>query len=85
MTFCAYVNDLPNDYQENKNSDIIIKRVLRFGSRGDDVKELQKLLGINADGIFGNLTMDKVMNFQKENGLFVDGIVGPKTLLKLIK
>jgi peptidoglycan hydrolase-like protein with peptidoglycan-binding domain len=85
MTFCAYVNDLPNDYKENKNSDIIIKRVLRFGSRGDDVKELQKLLKINADGIFGNLTMDKVMNFQKENGLFVDGIVGPKTLLKLIK
>ena len=84
MTFCAYVNDLPNDYKKNKNSDIIIKRVLRFGSRGDDVKELQKLLKINADGIFGRQTEGAVKNFQKENGLVADGIVGQKTIAKLL-
>lgn len=30
--------------------------VLRIGSKGNEVKELQKLLGITADGIFGSQT-----------------------------
>lgn len=82
MTFCAYINDLPNDHQNEKPN--IFTRVLRCGSRGDDVKELQKLLKINADGIFGRQTEKAVKSFQLENGLVADGIVGQKTIAKLL-
>jgi lysozyme len=47
--------------------------------RGEDVKRLQARLEILADGIFGPLTKQAVMNWQKAHGLAVDGIVGPAT------
>lgn len=68
--------------------------LLREGSRGDDVKTIQKWLGtvskkypdiykINADGIFGYRTKRAVREFQSKFGLGVDGIVGEKTWNKL--
>lgn len=56
---------------------------LKKGSRGNDVKVLQKALNLIADGIFGNLTDEAVREFQKSNGLKVDGIVGAGTWAKL--
>jgi len=53
--------------------------VLKIGSRGNEVKELQEFLGIGADGIFGKGTASSVKDYQKINGLTVDGIVGPST------
>lgn len=59
--------------------------LLKQGSKGDKVKELQTQLnnlGYNCgtvDGIFGAKTLEAVKNFQKTNGLTVDGIVGDKT------
>lgn len=50
------------------------------GSKGDQVKQIQKALGLTADGIFGIGTEAAVKKFQKENGLFPDGVVGQKTL-----
>lgn len=38
-----------------------------------------------ADGIFGNLTKNKVMAFQASNNLTVDGIVGKNTWNKLLE
>ena len=60
--------------------------VLKKGSKGKEVKELQLLLEISVDGIFGPGTEKSVKNFQKENRLKIDGIVGPITweLLKSI-
>ncbi|NLY60033.1 MAG: peptidoglycan-binding protein, partial [Clostridiales bacterium] len=63
--------------------------LLRVGSRGSAVVDLQKklnALGYNvgkADGIFGSKTRSAVMAFQKANGLSADGIVGPATKAKL--
>ena len=53
--------------------------LLKKGSRGDEVKRLQKALQISADGIFGPGTEASVKEFQKSNGLVADGIVGRKT------
>ena len=53
--------------------------VLKIGSRGNEVKEMQEFLGIGADGIFGKGTASSVKDYQKINGLTVDGIVGPST------
>lgn len=60
--------------------------VLKKGSKGTDVKELQKALkelGYNVgtvDGDFGPATSRQVELFQEANDLYQDGIVGKGTL-----
>ena len=60
--------------------------LLRSGSRGSAVKQLQEqliLLGYlndRADGLFGRLTDAAVRQYQRRNGLTVDGIAGKITL-----
>jgi len=53
--------------------------LLKKGTRGNEVKELQEFLGIGADGIFGPGTEAAVKKWQAANGLTADGIVGPAT------
>lgn len=52
---------------------------LKKGSRGEDVKTLQRALHLYEDGIFGNLTEEAVKELQRKYGLTVDGIVGAQT------
>lgn len=52
---------------------------LKKGSRGEEVKTLQKKLNLYPDGIFGPLTEEAVKEFQKAHNLTADGIVGAKT------
>lgn len=66
------------------NSDIINNMtILKYKSRGDDVKKLQIALGITADGIFGYDTIYALKEFQKAHNLTNDGIAGPLTLKAL--
>ena len=63
--------------------------ILKRGSSGDAVVELQNLLnqhgyGLNPDGKFGAKTEEAVKDFQKQNGLVADGIVGDATWSMLI-
>jgi peptidoglycan L-alanyl-D-glutamate endopeptidase CwlK len=60
--------------------------ILKEGSSGDDVAELQRqltelgfVLG-EADGVFGAATTAAVTSFQMSKGLSADGIAGPATL-----
>ena len=53
--------------------------VLKIGSCGKEVKEIQKFLRIVIDGKFGKKTHNAVCVWQKENDLVFDGIVGPAT------
>lgn len=57
--------------------------ILSVGSKGEAVKFLQKKLGIEADGIFGNDTKAAVVVFQTKHGLTTDGVVGNNTWGKL--
>jgi putative chitinase len=57
--------------------------ILKKGSRGEEVKQLQTKLGLAADGIFGAGTETKLQEWQQKNGLGADGIAGPATLSKL--
>ena len=62
---------------------------LKYGSRGDRVKILQKALNDlgfaagSADGKFGTGTQRAVVAFQQANGLEADGKAGSRTLKKL--
>lgn len=57
---------------------------VKIGDKGASVKEIQRLLGITADGDFGKGTKRAVRNFQASRGLVVDGIVGNNTYAQLI-
>lgn len=85
----------PN-YEEEKGEDTvnIELNVLQKGSKGEQVKTLQRILhamgyGLGTknpiDGDFGSKTDTAVRTYQKLHGLTVDGIVGAKTWAKLLK
>jgi len=57
--------------------------ILKVGSKHKLVKEIQKVVGVKADGNFGPATEAAIKNWQKANGLVADGIVGPSTLAKM--
>jgi len=63
--------------------------VLRQGSSGPDVRDLQqklKDLGFDPNGVDGNFgsgTRDALIAFQQSKGLQADGIAGPNTLAAL--
>ena len=59
--------------------------ILKLGSKGESVKQLQRILGLTADGDFGPKTDAAVKQFQKNNNLKEDGIVGDKTWQVLLK
>ncbi len=59
--------------------------LLKIGSEGDLVLKLQKKLGINPDGDFGQGTERSVMDWQRKNGLKPDGIVGDITWNKIFE
>ena len=57
--------------------------VLREGSSGAAVRELQKLLGVRVNGNFDQWTETNLIQFQASRGLVADGIVGAKTWAEL--
>jgi peptidoglycan hydrolase-like protein with peptidoglycan-binding domain len=68
-------------------------RLLRIGSAGSEVKDLQTLLNLQfakagaplvVDGIFGRQTDARTREFQRLKRLRVDGIVGPQTSTALL-
>ena len=72
-------------FLQEDESQIADAAVLKQGSKGDLVKEVQtKLikwgyLTGRADGIFGAKTKAAVIKFQRKNGLTADGIIGTRT------
>jgi hypothetical protein len=52
---------------------------LEIGSRGKNVRDLQKKLKLKVDGEFGPFTEKAVKAFQKKSGIFETGVVDIKT------
>ena len=64
--------------------------LLRKGSKGEEVKTLQRLLNafgskLDIDGSFGPLTQTALRNYQALNKLEVDGVCGVQTWTSLLK
>jgi peptidoglycan hydrolase-like protein with peptidoglycan-binding domain len=51
----------------------------KTGMRGPAVVQLQRKLGVTADGVYGAAKLEAVNRTQKRSGLNTDGIVGPAT------
>lgn len=60
-------------------------RTLRRGMKGEDVKRMQQVLGVTADGDFGFGTDAALKKWQRANGLTADGIAGPMTLARMFR
>ena len=71
--------------QENACVLVEAAAILRQGSKGGEVKEVQRRLkqwgyyNGAVDGVFGSGTKQAVIAFQKKNGLTADGVVGKVT------
>jgi len=77
------------DTEEEQMEHASFNRNLKRGMRGDDVRELQRLLNeagdnIAVDGDFGRKTEEAVRVFQSRAGLKVDGIAGKNTSAALM-
>lgn len=64
--------------------------VIQMGSKGEQVKTLQRLLNafgsnLSVDGDFGSKTLSALKSYQKNNNLEVDGICGQKSWESLLK
>ena len=93
----AVVSGNPRKSSSNTSkSPSVAKPTLKKGSKGSEVKKLQKNLNslkitdkdgkkLSVDGIFGSSTEESVKKFQKKYGLSVDGIYGPKSADKMKK
>lgn len=57
---------------------------IKIGMKTPKVEEIQKLLGIKADGDFGPKTETAVKNFQKKSKLKATGIVDEETYRQLV-
>lgn len=51
-----------------------------IGDTGNQVKQIQKLIGADQDGVFGQQTQQALMDWQQKNNLQVDGDFGAQSL-----
>ena len=74
---------------DSASSPIVQTAVLRQGSKGGEVKEVQRRLkqwgyySGAVDGVYGPQTVEAVKRFQRKNGLTADGIAGRATYVAL--
>jgi hypothetical protein len=76
---------------ENHNEDrFVFNRILKYGCRGEDVKQLKQLLYEHgykslsrSNPNYLSKTVSVVKQYQKDNGLAVDGKAGPQTIASL--
>lgn len=78
--------DLNGNSDDKKEEVYMFTRILKNTSprmRGEDVSILQRAIGVNDDGVFGNDTENKLKTKQKELGLIADGKAGKNTITAL--
>ncbi len=79
------VRTVKAELTQNAVEEMVGVAILRQGSTGSEVKEVQRRLKLwgyyngSVDGVFGAGTKKAVITFQKKNGLTADGVVGQST------
>ncbi len=57
--------------------------IFKIGSNDEIVKQIQKIVGVTEDGVFGMNTQAAVKTWQSDHNLKPDGIVGNQSLSKM--
>ncbi len=76
---------VPSWFEDQIETEFILRRVLKKGSKGDDVLYFQKLLnrkykfGLAEDGVYGSKTFAAVKELQRVARLTADGKIGQQT------
>jgi peptidoglycan hydrolase-like protein with peptidoglycan-binding domain len=70
---------LAKSMAENVPSTAVAHPTIRLYSKGDSVKEWQKLMGVAQTGTFDAALQKVTRSFQSSHSLDADGVVGPKT------
>ncbi len=89
LCLCAALCLLSATVYNANDSDSTEPVLSSFGSRGEEVRQIQRKLRSlgfysgGVDGIYGTATKKAVTAFQKSCGIRADGIAGPTTLLYL--
>lgn len=86
----GYHTKIASAYRRLSGGSVVSKAtgMLRMGSKGARVRELQGLLvraghAVKVDGDFGPATKTAVMSFQRAESIIVDGVAGPETIRRL--
>jgi peptidoglycan hydrolase-like protein with peptidoglycan-binding domain len=58
---------------------VLPESIWKVGSTGDKVRDIQKIVGVTADGVFGPKTEAAVRQWQSNLGIGADGAWGPAT------
>jgi peptidoglycan hydrolase-like protein with peptidoglycan-binding domain len=61
-----------------------IERVLELGCKGEDVKTVQELLGLEQTGVYDHKTKAAVEEYQIKSMLEVNGKVTPRMAIKMV-
>ena len=84
--FCIIDYDEEKTVSKKENSTKKVSETkmptIKKGSQGKAVKIWQIIVGVVADGDFGNATLTATKKFQEKHGLTVDGIVGTNSWKK---
>lgn len=89
LILCIFTVSVSVNFDINDVSSDSAHVLSSLGSRGDEVRQIQKKLKSlgfysgSIDGIYGSGTKNAVTAFQKSCGIKADGIAGPTTLLYL--
>ena len=59
------------------------QKYFQLGDSGEDVKQIQKIIGLNPTGIYDRVTVEAVKKWQKDKGLLNDGLFGKNSLNKV--
>lgn len=66
-----------------KPKPLVGPHLINRGDGGEQVKTVQRVVGVRVDGDFGPQTESAVKAFQRRHGLAADGVVGPKTAARM--
>ena len=91
VTTTRYVDTVPYATATNKYWNSDCPQELRANDylplvkcdKGDGVTRVQQLLGVEADGLFGNDTFNAILDFQLNNGIAQTGVVDEETWFAL--
>jgi peptidoglycan hydrolase-like protein with peptidoglycan-binding domain len=79
QAICIAAGSAPIEQQRFETPAAPESAIYKVGSNGNKVKDIQKLVGVDQDGVYGPKTEQAVKVWQHKLGVNADGVWGPQT------